>query len=757
MVTSKVAVARRGRTGRRRWRWLLWLFALVALLLGLLGLAYRPVGAWYLRHRLLPRLAGRYALKLRISRVELGFDEVRINGVELRPLDTTAASTFRLGVRTSYRLSDVLRGRVALAEVVVDVAEAKVIRDAHGRTGFEPLLRRLTRSSGAPQRSSAQSGPSIGSIRFSGGAATFRDLAKGVGARVSAFRGAIRRGAVGSLRLEDVGFELPLVAPKRMHFAWLALSVQGLSRVVVRVAGGELALLPRLKLTAIGGTIEPSIDGNIRIDLAGSYGGARAQLWSAAGTVDPRQRRGSLRLRAERFSLSRVREILGATPVVRPERAEIDGSLKLDYDAGVLSLDGQIAASGLAIFHPRLARELVDGLAAEVRARARITRRRVDVQELKLRVRDVKLTLSGFVDRIGDKPLVSMRLQMPRVACQKLLEAIPPALVPRLVGAKLRGKLGADLRLLVDYQALEKLELGGEFSFRRCSVASLPADLQAERLEGSFEHRVETKPDEWRTFTIGPENPDFVPLAAIPTDLINAFLTTEDGGFFRHRGFISSQFRNALAQNLLKGDFRLGASTITMQTVKNVLLSHEKTLSRKLQELVLTWYVEQHLSKERLMEIYLNAIEYGPGIYGIGPAARSYFDKSPQELSTLEAAFFASILPSPKRRYAYFCRGELSPSWERYVRRILGFMHARKRLTDEQLKATEVQKIVFHRDFEALSKHQCLKDLKALQKSWSEAYWSRLAEAVGNAAPHQRALYLPAAAQVTAKRPPGGR
>ena len=130
-------------------------------------------------------------------------------------------------------------------------------------------------------------------------------------------------------------------------------------------------------------------------------------------------------------------------------------------------------------------------------------------------------------------------------------------------------------------------------------------------------------------FMVGPENPDFTPYAEISPHVVKAFLTTEDAGFFRHRGFIPSQFRKALARNLKRGGFRLGASTISMQMVKNVLLSHEKTLSRKLQELFLVWYLEQELSKERIMEIYLNAIEFGPGIYGIGAAARHYFGKQP--------------------------------------------------------------------------------------------------------------------------------
>jgi membrane peptidoglycan carboxypeptidase len=177
-----------------------------------------------------------------------------------------------------------------------------------------------------------------------------------------------------------------------------------------------------------------------------------------------------------------------------------------------------------------------------------------------------------------------------------------------------------------------------------------------------------------------------------------ALTTTEDGGFFHHRGFIPSGFRSALVRNLKQGAFSLGASTITMQMVKNALLARNKTLARKLQELFLTWYVESRLTKQRIMEVYLNVIEFGPFLYGIGPAARRYFGKPASTLTALEAAFFASILPSPKRRYVQYCKGALTPDWDKYVRRILAKMHERGRITDEEYEVYQVAELKFSRD-----------------------------------------------------------
>ena len=135
-------------------------------------------------------------------------------------------------------------------------------------------------------------------------------------------------------------------------------------------------------------------------------------------------------------------------------------------------------------------------------------------------------------------------------------------------------------------------------------------------------------------------------------------------------------------------------------------------------------------------------IEFGPGIFGVGTAASHYFNKKPADVTPLEAAFFGSILPSPRRRYIQYCRGELSRSWERYVRRILRRMHQRGKVTDVDYEAAKAQKIVFARDFEQLSESDCKARIKEGNKAWTRAYLKRLKQAVLRAAPHQLRMYL---------------
>jgi membrane peptidoglycan carboxypeptidase len=129
--------------------------------------------------------------------------------------------------------------------------------------------------------------------------------------------------------------------------------------------------------------------------------------------------------------------------------------------------------------------------------------------------------------------------------------------------------------------------------------------------------------------------------------------------------------------------------------VKNLFLSRAKTISRKLQEMFITWRIEKLLTKTRIMELYLNIIELGPGIYGIKHAARHYFDKHPAELTLLECVFIASLIPSPNRYYKQFARGEVTPAWRRYLRTLIGIMRQRDKITQEEYFAAAPYSPVF--------------------------------------------------------------
>ncbi|MDH5346658.1 MAG: monofunctional biosynthetic peptidoglycan transglycosylase [Nitrospira sp.] len=141
----------------------------------------------------------------------------------------------------------------------------------------------------------------------------------------------------------------------------------------------------------------------------------------------------------------------------------------------------------------------------------------------------------------------------------------------------------------------------------------------------------------------------WVPLSRISPHLRHAVVAAEDASFFTHEGFDWEGIRDAALYNLEAGEVKRGGSTITQQLAKNLYLSSERSLLRKAQEALITRSLEQHLTKKRILELYLNVAEWGKGIYGAEAAARHHFGKPSQDLTADEAAWLAAILPSPRR------------------------------------------------------------------------------------------------------------
>jgi membrane peptidoglycan carboxypeptidase len=166
---------------------------------------------------------------------------------------------------------------------------------------------------------------------------------------------------------------------------------------------------------------------------------------------------------------------------------------------------------------------------------------------------------------------------------------------------------------------------------------------------------------------------------------VQAVVAHEDGRFFTHHGFAEVEIGNALARNLKAHAFKFGASTITMQLVKNVFLHRDKLLSRKFQEAVIVWWLEQQVDKKWLLELYLNVIEYGTAVYGIRNAALHYFGILPIQLTPAQAAFLATILPSPKAYDEQWAKHTITESTKKKVAAFLQHMRSRDRIDDDAL------------------------------------------------------------------------
>lgn len=151
-----------------------------------------------------------------------------------------------------------------------------------------------------------------------------------------------------------------------------------------------------------------------------------------------------------------------------------------------------------------------------------------------------------------------------------------------------------------------------------------------------------------KPFVVGPENPSWTPLEKIPTELRNAVLAGEDFSFYSHNGVDWFEVKESFIKNLELGRFARGASTLTQQLAKNLFLTREKTLTRKVRELILARKLEKLLTKDRILELYLNIVELGDMVYGVGQGAKYHFGKDPDSLSLRESALLAAMLPGPK-------------------------------------------------------------------------------------------------------------
>lgn len=156
---------------------------------------------------------------------------------------------------------------------------------------------------------------------------------------------------------------------------------------------------------------------------------------------------------------------------------------------------------------------------------------------------------------------------------------------------------------------------------------------------------------DYHPFVVGPNNRHWTPSGSIPSEMKWAVILAEDANFYKHEGIDVKAIKNAIKYDLEKKSLARGASTITQQVAKNLYLSREKTITRKVKEIVLAKRMEDELTKGRIIELYLNVVELGPMVYGIGHGARYYFGKPASALTPRECAFLAAMLPGPRVAY----------------------------------------------------------------------------------------------------------
>jgi hypothetical protein len=387
----------------------------------------------------------------------------------------------------------------------------------------------------------------------------------------------------------------------------------------------------------------------------------------------------------------------GAMGLVDVEHATVGGraTLRLAGDGSALTFDLEGTARNVSIQQSSLASDLVRRIDVQLTARGTLD----DAGTLRLddfgtTFGVLHLAGSGVLEQHPDHALVSFGFELPSATCQSLIDSIPTALLPDLQGTRWAGTLGARGRFALDTRDPQALELSYEIQ-DQCRAVEVPSELARAHFKQPFRQRIYLPDGSTAEQASGPGSVNWTSLAEISPYMQVAVMTTEDGAFPYHHGFNVAAIKASIIANIKARRFVRGASTITMQLAKNLFLTRKKTLSRKLEEVVLTDYLEQVFSKDELMELYLNVVEFGPAVYGITAASEYYFGRTPSELNVAECLFLSSLLPSPRRYGAMRDLEEVPESWMRGLHNLMRIAAKRRLLTEVERDEALGERVVF--------------------------------------------------------------
>lgn len=284
-----------------------------------------------------------------------------------------------------------------------------------------------------------------------------------------------------------------------------------------------------------------------------------------------------------------------------------------------------------------------------------------------------KITIKPYIKyQLNPVKMYTVKINTPWLNAQDVFDSFPNGMFDSLEGIQVAGKLKYHLHLFLDTSNPDQVQFESaldkqDFNITKYGKANLG------KLNSVFVYTPYEKGKPMPSRIIGPQNPDFTPLSEISPNLKYAVMTSEDPSFYTNHGFVVESFRRSLATDFKKKQFKRGGSTISMQLVKNAFLDRGKTLSRKIEEILIVWLIENNniMTKDRMLEVYFNIVEWGYNVYGIAEASHYYFGKSPSELTQGEGIFLASLLPHPKTGlYSFEPDGTLRPSLLNYFKLI---------------------------------------------------------------------------------------
>lgn len=408
-----------------------------------------------------------------------------------------------------------------------------------------------------------------------------------------------------------------------------------------------------------------------------------SQQWSINGFADPRDRKADLTFANAQNDTIKI-PYLDKKFNLKTGFQSIHFNLNnLAMDSGELHIDGYSSIDNLIVNQPKIASKDVIIRNARFDYHWIVGKRFIALDSTStLQLNTIKC--HPFISYTNEEAKsYALKLNIPKMKAQDFITSLPTGLFRHFEGMEALGNFSYALNF--KYNDHDPKNVVFESSMKPDGLKITKygeADLN--KINGPFTYRAVDKGVLQRPILVGLDNWNYTPLTQMSPYLTKCVLTSEDPSFMSHRGFINEAFKESITKNIRTKKFSRGASTISMQLVKNVFLTREKTLSRKLEEILLVYILENNRisSKERMLEVYFNIIEWGPNIYGIAEASEFYFQKKPWDLNINQCLFLAQIIPNPKGFMAKFdANNRLKPGPKQQEKFLTNLMFRRNLIT----------------------------------------------------------------------------
>jgi hypothetical protein len=318
----------------------------------------------------------------------------------------------------------------------------------------------------------------------------------------------------------------------------------------------------------------------------------------------------------------------------------------------------------------------------------------IEIPEIHGTLAGADLSGSMTLREMDTDPTVDLELAVRKLDFGRLLGAaglaVPESLGVAPGGSSDLGSASIEVGVRGSLSAPAALEVNQKIHF--IPPGKMPSAIS--RLRRDFVFAAGDGPGSHRPIDVSLSSPDFIALHDVPPLFVRTLLLAEDAGFYGHSGIDLRELPSALLTNWSRGGAARGASTITQQLAKNLFLSRDKEVGRKLQELAITFLLESALGKDRILEIYLNIIEWGPDLRGLRPAARHYFNCEPQALTPAQTAFLVAIIPGPIKYQRSFARGTPGPGLRSLIDNLLAKLRSVDAIGEEEYQRALSETIV---------------------------------------------------------------